>query len=217
VTLDPEGRFIWGENVKGFGRPIRTQDLTALVLAPAVFDLVGDASQTTRCISSEEQSWIVSVRTFEDIAVFQDLEDPRYPRDPSGTPRGPSGTPRGPTGDPSDAECCDVTLLLHGGNRIGNGWIVYSRDERWILPVFEYLHTVLVFLETGRSLLHRFTTLRSLVFLEFFLANIFKTEYCVSRTHLHPFHRLVLQKMFTLVPTSSYVGHVTLSKVTTHL
>lgn len=194
VTLDRAGHFVWGENIKGFGRPIRVEDVQAVVLAPAVTDLVRGQTHPTRRIGSEDHSWIVSARTLEQIAVFEDLV-------------GPGET----------ARCCDVTLLLHGGNRVGPGWIVYSRDERWILPVFEYLHTILVFVETGRSLLHLYTTLRSLVFLDFFLANIFKMEYCVSRESLHPFHRLVLKKMFTMISTFSYAGHVTLSKVAPHL
>ena len=137
-------------------------------------------------IAIDDHSWVVSTETLRRIPIFEDLVDERC--------------------------SYDVKLLLHGGNRVGPGFVVYSRDEQWVIPVFEYLHTVLVYVEFGRSLLHKFDTFRSLVFFDFFLATIFKNEFCVFKDSLHTLQRAVLRKMIQMIAIRSHVGNVALSR-----
>ena len=91
----------------------------------------------------------------------------------------------------------DVFLLLHGGNMIGEGNIVYSKDLRYILPIKDYFHVLMLFCHGKEVELPN--DLLWLVFFDNFLAMVYKKESSLDVGSFCGLHKRVLSKLCVLL------------------
>lgn len=94
--------------------------------------------------------------------------------------------------------CCkgvdeDILLLLHGGNMVGEGDVVFSRNQRHIVPVRDYFHVLMMFYHGKEVILP--DDLLWLVFFDNFLAMVHKKESSVDVWSYCVLHKIVLNKL----------------------
>ena len=100
---------------------------------------------------------------------------------------------------------------MHGGRRLvnENGFLIYSADESKVLPMFEYLHVLLLYLHHGVNCVPRGLSLRSLLYLEYFLSVIYMNEFTFSSAP--GLQRLVLKQI------DEKISGMSTAEITKHL
>ena len=169
-------------NSRGFAQPLPRAEENFIVKVPKRCTVLSNESDDVYVGMTTQQSWRISNRVWNSIPLFYDIVGAVVP-----------GTPT-----------IDILPLLHGGRQVcpGAGWGVFTRDNKWIMPVHEYMDIVLRWMHTSEAdntqrlnLLACFTTLRSITFFENFVAMLFKREFMCARNceSLHPLHVCVLK------------------------